>query len=210
MTKVPWPENPALAPLLPGDTVALARGAIVWRVYFAGGAYPTRWSQFRLYGPTASRFDHHNALRGRATVQRRGIQYAAADPVTCLAEIFQSTRVIDRYAGSPRLVGYALARELALLDLADAFITRVGAAPAINAVRKDKARAWSALFYRHFPQIDGLFYRSAMYAHQPAYSFYERAADAMPPAPVFDRALADAVVLPRLAAAAATLGYHIV
>lgn len=209
-TVPPPPASPPRA-LQPGDTRRLAAGTCVWRVYFSGGAHPASWSGFRHFGPTTGRFDHHLPdANGQPAAQNRGIQYAAAGATTCLAEVFQDTRVIERRTDAPRLAGYALTRDVELLDLGSGFITGAGASPAICAVRRGRARDWSRYLCQHYPAVDGLHYPSSMYRHAGAYALYERAADAMPPAPLFDRALADPVLTALLAAAASRLGYALV
>ena len=52
----------------------LPTGALLWRVYFRGGAHPTTWNAFRTYGPTGARFDHHTRPPRE---QARAIYYAA-------------------------------------------------------------------------------------------------------------------------------------
>ena len=68
---------------------------MLWRIYFRGGSYPATWNQMRYYGPVRSaRFDHHLDPPG---VQERGILHAAAGDdaiATCLAEVFQDTRML--------------------------------------------------------------------------------------------------------------------
>lgn len=49
-----------------------------------------------------------------------------------------------------------------------------------------------------------------MHANRPAVALYERTGDALPAAPVFNRALADRALLPRVSRAAAQLGYGLV
>src|SRR5271166_4552927 len=100
-----FPEPPSRLGL-PPETTVLPAGARLWRVYFTGGAYPGAWNAFRYFGPSESRFDHHEPP---PRVQARGILYAAGDATTCLAEVFQATRVIDRAASAPWLVGLELA-----------------------------------------------------------------------------------------------------
>ena len=81
---------------------------------------------------------------------------------------------------------------------------------AINSGRRDRARQWSQAIYAAYRNVDGLFYGSSMHANQPSVALYERAQAALPAVPVFDRALGDAALVPRLGAAATRLGYGIV
>src|SRR5271170_3478453 len=100
MAKLPEPPDPLG---VPAAIKTLKRGTTLWRIYFAGGAHPATWGGFRFYGPTNARFDHHARP---PSVQARGIIYAASDLVTCLAEVFQATRVIERASGDPWIVGF--------------------------------------------------------------------------------------------------------
>src|SRR5215467_6858266 len=102
MAKLP---NPPASLAIPPALTVIARGSRFWRIHFAGGAHPTTWNAFRFFGPTTARFDHHDEP---ARVQDRGILYVARSPVTCLAEVFQAARVIDRGARQPWLASFAL------------------------------------------------------------------------------------------------------
>lgn len=52
----------------------LTKGVSLARVYFTGGEHPTRWDEFRHYGPTSARFDHHRlGARGEPETQDRSI-----------------------------------------------------------------------------------------------------------------------------------------
>ena len=204
MAKLPEPPSPLP---LSAEITTVAAGARTWRIYFAGGEHPVSWRDFRFYGPTSSRFDHHEPPARR---QARGILYAAGSPVTCLAEVFQSTRVIDRVSNAPWLVGFDLVRDVAALDLTGTWPTRAGGSMAIGSGPRPRARRWSQAIYASYANVDGVLYASSMHANEPCVALYERAAGAIPAAPAFHRALSDPALLPRLDAAAATLGYRLV
>ncbi len=205
MAKLPAPPHPLPIPAI---TTTLQAGVRLWRVYLAGGAHPTAWNAFRFFGPTHARFDHHDLPRGvRAT---KAILYAADDLTTCLAEVFQAKRIINRTSSSPRMVGFDLARDVALLDLTGLWPTQAGASMAISSGRRDRARQWSRTIYAAYPNVEGLFYGSSMHANRPTVALYERAQTALPRTPVLDRSLDDAALRPRLSAAATRLGYGIV
>lgn len=181
--------------------------ARLWRVYFAAGDHPTTWDQFRTWGPTTSRFDHHLPP---ARLQDRAILYAAAGPdgvTTALAEVFQESRTVPRQHKAPALVGFTLARPLKLLDLTGAWPTRAGASMALSTGRHDRARAWSQAIYEAFPKLDGLWYPSSMHANQPCVALYERAADAVVGRPDFHRQLSDPVLHTVLKNACRRIGY---
>lgn len=203
MAKLPDPPNPLS--IAPAVTIRAA-GSRLWRVYFAGGARPTRWSELRFFGPTNSRFDHHEPP---PRSQSRGILYAADSPVTCLAEVFQATRVIDRVAREPWLVAFELTRDVSLLDLTGTWPARAGASMAIDSGPRPRDRLWSRAIHASY-RVDGLLYCSSMHANEPAIALCERSEDAMPSAPVFHRALADAALRSRFDHAATALGCGLV
>jgi len=201
------PARGALAARLPADIKALHRGTIVWRVYHRGGAYPAGWSRFRHWGPAPNmRFDQDSTP---ARQQIRRIAYGALRVYTCFAEVFQDSRTIERSRNRPWLVGFELARAVSLLDLTGTWPTRAGASMAINAGRRDRARAWSLRVYEDYPKVEGLYYPSSMDSNQPALALYERAQDALPVRPVFHRALTDPAVNGAIVKAALLFNYGV-
>jgi len=201
-----FPEPPRRL-TIPAALRVLPAGTTVWRVYFVAGAHPTTWRDFRWFGPTNSRFDHHDSP---ARVHSKSVLYGAMEPITCLAEVFQSTRTIDRNRNAPWLVAFTTVRELQLLDLTGTWPTRAGASMAIHSGPRPRARQWSRAIYDAYPHVEGLWYASSMYAHRASLALYERGETAIPSAPVFHRALSDPALLSRLSTAAMTLGYRIV
>lgn len=208
MAKFPNPPSVAELQRLGPETLVLPQGTPLWRVDRRAGPHPVAWNTFRSFGPVASsRFDHHLPP---PKVRTRAILYAAANGPTCLAEVFQETRTIDRDAGDPWLVELELTRDLTLHDLQSAWPTRAGASTALHSGRRDRARLWSQAMYDAFPNVDGLAYCSSMYGNRTAYALYERAQSAMPARPTFHRALRDPVLLTVLKNAASDLGYALV
>ena len=187
----------------------LPAGETVWRIYFRR-PHGARWSTFRHFGPTGSRFDHH--LPPPRMSPDRAILYGAAEYPTCLAEFFQDTRLVDRTsADGPRLAAFAFRRALRLLDVAGPWTTRVGASMAINSGSRAVAREWSRAIYVAFPNVDGILYASSMDGNRRAYAFYERAqADIVPTTPPVDLPLSHPALLRRLSRAADRLGYRLV
>jgi hypothetical protein len=139
-------------------------------------------------------------------MQDRAIMYAALLGPTCLAEVFQSTRIIDRHSRAPWLVQFTTTRVLALLNLCSIFPTRVGASMALNTGPRPRAQRWAKAFYEAY-DVDGIIYPSSMYGNQPAVALFERARDALPRSPSFHRALADPALQRRIAATADEIGY---
>jgi RES domain len=157
-----------------------------------------------------SRWDHHlSSADGNPQTQARGIYYAAADAKTCLAEVFQVTRRIDRVFQAPWLVVFETSAQLKLLDLTGDFATRMGASMAIHSGNRSRARGWARDLYEAYPEIQGILYSAAMHGGRPAMAFNERApqGNLFPAHPLFNRGLADDAMLDSLEVAAADLGY---
>jgi hypothetical protein len=208
VTKLPQPPDVVALGKIEPETLTLPTETHLARIYFAGGPYPSRWNQFRRFGPTAARWDHHLlSPTGSATEQTRGILYCAPDVDTCAAEVFQTTRRIDRTRNSPALVVFALREPVLLLDLHGTFATKVGASTAIHSGPRARVRAWARELYDAYPHIQGIYYGSSMNGHAPAVALNERAQQAMPPLPLFHRALNDDMLVDTLQRIALRLAY---
>ncbi|MDR5725879.1 MAG: RES family NAD+ phosphorylase [Terriglobia bacterium] len=210
MAKFPTsPGVAALSALLPAIHL-LPSGSILTRVYYARSRYPQSWDQFRYVGPLNSRWDHHLPDdEGNPQAQVRGIYYAAANAKTCLAEVFQVTRRIDRVFQSPWLVVFESLADLKLLDLTGDLATRMGASMAIHSGSRGRARGWARDLYEAYPEIQGILYAASMHGGKPAIALNERALKAplFPAHPLFHRALADDAMIDTLKHAARELGY---
>jgi len=135
--------------------------------------------------------------------------YAADDPMTCLAEVFQKTRVMNRWHKDPWLVGFETKNPMRLLDLTGTFPTRADASMGLMTGPRSVSRTWARAFHDSWPEIDGLHYPSSMHANRPAMVLNERARDAgvMPNQASFHRSLGDPAILSILRNAAHALGY---
>ncbi len=184
----------------------MAAGTQLWRIYFRAGPHPTHWAMFRSFGPVDARFDHHLEP---ARIQERAILYGFTMATTCFAEVFQESRIIDRSARDPWLVGFRTSRDLVLLDLAGVWPTRAGASMAINTGPRTRTRRWARAIYQAFQEIDGLHYASSMYRSAPAIALFERAQDALPNSPTFNRSLSDPGLLEAQRNVAKDLGYQL-
>lgn len=209
MAKFPEPPSAAsLAASVPPEVRSFPAGTELWRIYFRRGPHSTAWNQFRSFAHVSTgRFDHHDPP---PRVQERMILYAAVRGPTCLAEVFQETRVVDRRRNDPWLVSFALDSPLELLDLAGNWPTRAGASMAINTGPRARARRWARVIYEAYPGIHGLFYPSSMDANRPAVALFERAVSAVPVHLRFNRALAEPPLFIPIVNAAARLGYRVV
>lgn len=212
-----FPEPPVLSVLraIEPDIFVLAEGAPLCRIFLRGGAHPVEWNEFRFWGPANSHFDHHETDHaGNSTLGIRGIYYAAGTgPLSglgvCLAEVFQSTRVIDSDSDKPWFTVFLTVRDLELLDMRGPFATRMGASAAINSGAKKRAQRWSKVLYEAFPAVDGIIYPSSMGGGSDAIALYERAANALPTGPRFHRSLNDPSLIPEILRAARKIGYLI-
>ena len=207
MPKVPrGPSTELLESLAPEVKTVPAR-SVIWRIYFRNGPHPTRWMDFRYVGPIDARFDHHAG--NEPARQDRSVLYAADDPITCLAEVFQKTRVMNRWHKEPWLVGFETDKPMRLLDLTGSFPTRAGASMGLMTGPRSVSRTWARAFHDSWPEIDGLYYPSSMHASRPAIVLNERAREAgvMPEQASFHRSLGDPAILSILRNAACSLGY---
>jgi hypothetical protein len=209
LAKLPEPPpGHQLAEHVAADVETLSAGTLLWRVYFRGGRGPSAWNQLRSFGPVATgRFDHHDPPPHD---QDRAILYAAVAGPTCLAEVFQETRVIDRNRNQPWMAAFAIESPLDLLDLTGNWPTRARASMAINTGPRPRAQRWARASYDAYPQLHGILYPSSMDANRPAVALFERALPAMPARPRLHRALAAPPLLVPITNAAARFGYAVV
>ncbi|MFA0809350.1 RES family NAD+ phosphorylase [Microbulbifer epialgicus] len=199
----------------PPEVVVLEKGSRIFRIYKRGGRGKSSWGGFRYYGPTGNRFDHHESDEGNNSyVQARGILYGALGESaieTCLAEVYQEKRFVDREGNQPALGIFMLDRDVQLLDLTGQFPTRVGASQAINTGTRSSARNWSKAFYKYYAtvgKIEGLLYSSSMNGNEPCVALYEQAQTAIPDDPTFNRLLCDPDLEEILLPIAKKLGYE--
>ena len=207
MPKLPPAPPPADLARVEADVVALAPHTVLWRVHRTSGAHTLAWNEMRAFGPTDARFDPHPLPPGDTSGEL--VLYLALDVVTCLAEVFQSTRVIARRRGSPYVTGLQLTRSVHLLDLAGRWPTRAGASQLLNSGGREKARGWARSIRAAYPHLDGLWHPSSMYAGRPCVTLWAPARDALPEQPVVAEPLAHPGLTSALAAAANELGYQL-
>ncbi|BBZ15288.1 RES family NAD+ phosphorylase [Mycobacterium branderi] len=181
---------------------------ILWRVHRSTGEHVRPWNELRTYGPLPSMrwdpqpgpppADHHDS-----------VLYAACDVATALAEVYQSTRVIDTRAGAPRLTAWEPTRALQLLDLSGTWLLRNAASAALLGAPRSTCRRWARAIYLTWPELDGLQAPSTMTGRLNVV-LWTASADAMPAAPSFSRPLAQPLVWTLAQAAAAEIGYQII
>jgi hypothetical protein len=190
------------------DVLAVASHTVLWRIHSTTGEHVTPWNRMRHFGPLPGcRFDPHEPPPHE---QPAGVLYLAIDIATCVAEVFQLARAVNRHERSPYLTGLRLTRTVRLLDLSGTWPTRAGASQALNSSgRRDVTRGWARSIHQAFPTIDGLWHPSSMNGLQPCVTLFESAQDALPDdaevsLPLSHPALADA-----LAKVADEVGYQL-
>ena len=205
MPKLPDPPDVAALAAIPPAIATLAPSSQLYRIYFQAGPHPTTWDAFRTWGPTGSRFDPHEPPP--CVQPDRAVLYAAGDLPTCLAEVYQDFRVVNRARAAPALVGFHPSRPLRLLDLTGTWITRVGASGAIATGPRDRARRWARALHAAYPDVDGLLYRSSMNGAGLCTALWSPAQDALPASPALHRRLDDPVLHATLRVTCAKIGY---
>jgi len=156
---------------------------------------------------SSGRFDHHVPPPRH---QDRAILYAAIEGPTCIAEVFQETRVIDRHRNEPWLAAFTIETALELLDLTGDWPTRAHASMAIHSGPRPRAQRWARSIHQAYPALSGVYYPSSMDGNRPAVALFERALPAMPRHPRLNRALAEPPLWILIANAAARFGYRVV
>lgn len=115
--------------------------------------------------------------------------YAASDITTACGEVFQDSRFIDVTSDDPYLAGFRLRRPVRLMSLRSNWPTRAGASQALASGARSSARGWSMAIWEDLRDIEGIEYDSAMNRGGTNYALYERAEDALEPAPVSNNPL---------------------
>lgn len=199
---LPSPDPDAFPDLTEAHLREVPAGTAFGRIFFASGSYGTSWSTFRSWGPTTSRFDHHD-LAPPQDHPDRGIMYVApAIPgptgevypalKLCLAECFRDTGVVNLERHQPYFAVFETTRMLHLLDLADTdWVLEAGANGAISSGPRDRAREWAQAIYEAYSDIDGLIYPSSNVPQARSVALWERGADALPARPTLHMPLDD-------------------
>ena len=188
-----------------GDTAEYS--GTLWRLHRTAGEHVLPWNKLRTYGPLPSmRWDPHPGPDPSARAE--GVLYAASDLATSLAEVYQTTRVIDTLAGAPTLTAWQPQRSLHLLDLSGTWLLRNTASAALLGAPRSVCRRWARVIYTTWPELDGLYVPSTM-TGRPNIVLWDAAADSIPTLPSFSRPLTHPLVWSIAQAAAAEIGYSI-
>lgn len=179
----------------------------LWRIHRTRGEHVLAWNGLRSYGPLPSmRWDPHPGLQ--PSVHAEGVLYAAADIATGLAEVYQTTRVIDTGAGAPVVTGWDPRRPLRLLDLSDTWLVRNNASAALLSAPRSTCRRWARAICGSWPDLDGLYVPSTLTGRLNVV-LWTAAGDSFPAMPAFSRPLGDPLVWSIAQAAAVEIGYRI-
>ena len=179
----------------------------LWRVHRTEGAHVRSWNRLRTYGPLPSmRWEPHPGEQPATTSE--GVLYAAADIAAGLAEVYQSTRVVDTRCDAPTLTAWQSSRGLSLLDLTGTWPLRNTASAALLAAPRSVCRRWAHAIRTTWPDLDGLYVPSTL-TGRPNIVLWQSATDSLPALPAFSRPLAHPLVWSIAHAAATEIGYEI-
>jgi len=197
------------------DVVIVDGGSRIVRIHPLSGYHPRAWDEWRYYGPTKSRFDHHAPPPHN---QERAIAYVVHGEkafIGAIAEYFQEDAgagigPINLRLGSPNASVFNLESPLRLLDLDGGWVTRAGGNQAIKTGSRSVAREWAREIYEHHgSEISGLSFSSSVWGPGRCLALWESAKVALPSAPLASRPLADPSMRRALEAAAADLGTYV-
>lgn len=203
-------KNPARPPgklSITPDDIRKTRAELA-RITFATSPYALPWGRGRSYGPLARcRWDPHPVPPGEHPGET--VLYAAADLLTCVAEVFASTRCIDPHSNTPVLQVWEPTRTLRLLDLTSHWALRNGASVSLDSAPRSTCRAWAQAIRAAAPELDGLVTRSTMTGGENTVLFTP-ATDSIPPQPRDSAPLSDPTIYALLLVLAPTIGYQVI
>ena len=179
----------------------------LFRLHRTKGKYALPWDQLRRFGPLkSSRWDPHPEPPQEHESQ--GVSYAAVEPITCFAEVFQARRSIS-VSTEHSLTAWIPIRVLRLLDLTEDWALRQGASASLHAASVTTCRQWAqAIDTQLGNSIDGLYVPSTM-TGRPNVVLFSRSADAFPSAPEFTRPLTHPGLKPMILHAAHSLRWPV-
>jgi hypothetical protein len=221
--RLPTPDSNRFPDLDDAHVRILGEDHLLGRIHATSGRHPSRWNEFRYWGPTKARFDHQPPP---ARIHpSRGVYYAAptlrdrkdqAVPIlrTCIAEVFRDRGVIELSRDDPYFVLFRTVRPLRLLDVADSdWISLAGGNASISSGLRSTARDWSRAVYRTYKAadaVDGIHYTCSNVPVGRSVFLFERAEDALPPRPQAHLPLTHPALRPEIEAYASQLDLFLV
>lgn len=207
----PRPKNPSTPPsrldLQDAEVLTLV-GRQLARIALTTSPYALPWGGLRTWGPVQRcRWDPHPPPAGEHP--GHGVLYTACDLMTCAAEVFADTRVVDTRSDSPVLQVWQPTRPLRLLDLTSRWALRNGASVSLDSAERATCRAWARAVHDQLPALDGLWVRSTM-TGQAMTVLLTPAADSIPALPDQSAPLADPTIHALLCELAPDIGYEVV
>lgn len=200
------PHPPATFQTRPEDVLTVEHAELA-RIVFAASRFPLRWGEMRTWGPhPRCRWDPHPPPSGQHP--GCGVLYTADSLLTCAAEVFADTRVIDTRSDMPILQVWEATRPLRLLDLTGTWALRNGASVSLDSAPRSTCRAWARAIKEQLLDVDGLRTRSTMTGEDMTVLF-SPAQDSLPTLPRDTAPLADATLYALLVALAPEIGYEI-
>lgn len=193
------------------DIYQVNPGDPMWRIHYEDTKYPTKWNQYREFGPVGSaRFDPHPPPKravGAHDLDHFAVMYAADRFGVAVAEVFQGNRHVNSERGKPMMAHFSPTRQLNLLDLGGRWVTRSGGSQVISSGPRPVSRNWSHEIRMKYPNLDGLRYPSSMFGGGWCYALFKPSMDAIPAQPMLHRPLSHAEMAPYLEAVCTDLGY---
>lgn len=204
--RLPPPVSAFIAGAVPrarganAEIVRLMPGHRLVRIHPMAGPHPSAWDEFRRWGPTKSRFDHHTAPK---RTQARGVLYATwgfRSFVAAIAEYFQDDSgagvgPIDTAHHRPAVTQFTVTAAVPLLDLNSGWVTRAGGNQTIRTGPRGVAREWARAIYRHHrDRVMGLSYGSSVWGPGSCVVLWESAAPSLEESPISSRLLQDPVM----------------
>lgn len=197
------------AGILRNETIEWQPADQIWRVHRTAANHVLPWNRMRTFGPIL-RFDHQPGPQKEHS--EHGIWYGSSSPQGCLAEAFQTARVIDRHRGDPYLTALAPQHPLRLLDVSGigggAWATRVGGNHALDTAAHSRTQHWARTIHRAHQDLDGIIYRGR-FAGSTCVALSERAVDAFPRRPTLSLPLSHQELEGPIDTAAYRLGYTV-
>lgn len=204
-----WPSN-----LSADQQRTLESDVRLFRFYDSSGANATRWHEFRHWGPTSARFDHHP--NGTTTHPNHSVWYGAVETtdsdgkptglLTAVAERFQDSRTLPLHTTRISLVVCSPAQKLVLLDLESSWLTQAGGNAAITSGPRAQSRKWARAIRQTYPTVGGLAWRSSVYRPGLAVVLWDLPRSALAERPLLNRQIRD--VVPFLLPVANELNYR--